>query len=326
MVRRAPLAPDLTFTANDLSIVIPTRHRWDTLGLTLEALAAQTVQGFETLVVADGLDQKVPSLSGVRVVQQAHGGPGAARNHGVSDTERPLLLFIGDDMIPRPDFVRMHLERHQREPADELAVLGRIRWHPDVPRNSLHRWLDWSGALFDYRVLERQGNEEAGWTRFYSSNVSLKRALFTAAGGYDEDFLFDYEDLDFGYRLGRRGMRLVYEPRAAVEHLHPYDWDAVRRRYASRAAAEHLMATKHDWFEPWFRGQLERAASEPRAWWPWTVVVDRVPARPMRLRHAVERRANRHYLQQLAPVFRAEWDRAAQRAVSSAGSSPGGPK
>jgi hypothetical protein len=176
-----------------------------------------------------------------------------------------------------------------------------------VPRNRLHRWLDWSGALFDYRLLEAQGGDEAGWARFYSSNVSLKRSLFQAAGGFDADFVFDYEDLDLAWRLGEQGMRLLYEPGAVAEHLHPYDWAAVQRRYESRAGAERLMMAKHDWFQPWFQRQIETAAREPRASRLWTGAVDLVPRRAPRLRRAVERRANRHYLQRLAPSFLAAW-------------------
>jgi glycosyltransferase involved in cell wall biosynthesis len=297
--------------AADLSIVIPTRRRWETLRRTLDALAAQTVTGFEVIVVADGIDQDVPTgLPGARVVAQEHAGPGVARNRGVDESERPLVMFIGDDMIPRPELVAAHLARHERSPADEAAVLGKIVWHPEVPRDRLHRWLDWSGALFDYRLIELQGAEDAGWARFYSSNVSMKRSLFLAAGGFDPEFRFDYEDLDLGYRLRERGIELLYEPGAVAEHLHPYDWTAVRSRYESRAGAERLMMGKHDWFTPWFRGQIEAAASQPRASRLWALGVDRVPERASRVRRAFEQRANRWYLQRLAPAFREAWERA----------------
>lgn len=299
---------------------------------TLSALGAQTSSGFEVVVVADGADQRIPSaLPGLaRVVQQEHAGPGAARNHGVACSDRALVLFIGDDMIPVPDFVAAHLARHSARPEETVAVLGRIVWHDSVPRDRLHRWLDWSGALFDYELLERQGHADAGWPRFYSSNVSLKRSLFDAAGGFDPDFVFDYEDLDFGYRLGRQGMQLLYEPRATVRHLHPYDWERVHRRYASRAGAEQLMMAKHDWFKPWFHDQIEAAVSQPRAARAWALAVDWTPRRAARLRRAVELRANRWYLQRLAPSFMDAWTRAAERKpgpdpnVSSLGDGHGG--
>jgi GT2 family glycosyltransferase len=218
-------------------------------------------------------------------------------------------------MVPTPGLVASHLARHADRPEPEVAVLGRIVWHPAVPRDRLHRWLEWSGALFDYALLEAQGGDDAGWARFYSSNVSLKRDFFQASGGFDAAFRFDYEDLDIAWRLGRRGMTLLYERAAVAEHLHPYDWAAVVRRYESRAEAERLMMSKHDWFEPWFKRQIDAAASAPASSRLWALVVDRIPARARRLRRAAELRADRHYLQRLAPPFLAAWER--QRAWRS---------
>lgn len=293
--------------ASDLSVVIPTRGRPDRLRLTLAALAAQTAQGFETIVVVDGTDQDAPELPGARVLQQEHAGPGVARNLGVGASERALVLFLGDDMIPRPELVARHLALHRSHPEPTAAVLGRIVWHPSVPRDRLHRWLDWSCALFDYRLLEEEAAREAGWERFYSSNVSLKRELYVATGGFDPDFGFDYEDLDYGWRLGQAGMRLLYERGAVAEHLHVYDWPSLERRYASHAVGERLMAEKHAWFHPWFKGQIDTACSQPRPSRLWPLVVDRIPRRAGRLRRGAERRADRHYLQRLAPSFRAAW-------------------
>ena len=292
--------------AQDLSIVIPTRRRWDTLRLTLAALERQTARGFETIVVVDGMDDDVPELSGVRVHQQEHAGPGVARNHGVRASDRDLVLFIGDDMIPGPEFVARHVARHRSEPADEVAVLGRIVWHPSVPRDHLHRWLDWSCALFDYAQLERDGAEDAQWSRFYSSNVSLKREFFTAVGGFDRDFTYDYEDLDFGWRAGELGMRLLYERKAVVEHLHPYDWASLERRYSCHATGERVMAAKHEWFEPWFHRQISGAVERPGSKF-CALTVDWIPRRPRPVRRAFERRADRYYLRRLAPSFMDAW-------------------
>jgi GT2 family glycosyltransferase len=304
--------------AEDLSIVIPTRARWDKLRLTLDALERQTERGFETIVVVDGLDDDVPDLEGVRLLQQEHTGPGVARNHGVDHTDRQVVLFIGDDMIPRPDFVARHLARHRAGPADEVAVLGRIVWHPAVPRDRLHRWLDWSCALFDYAQLERERAQDAQWSRFYSSNVSIKRDFFLTVGGFNPEFVYDYEDLDFGWRAGERGMRLLYEREALVEHLHPYDWPTLERRYQCHAIGERLMAAKHDWFKPWFHGHIAAAAAESPVPMLWPLLVDTVPRRPARLRRAFERRADRYYLQRLAPAFIEAWNDAAPEVAQTA--------
>jgi GT2 family glycosyltransferase/SAM-dependent methyltransferase len=290
------------FTAEDLTVVIPTRARWSILARTLDGLAQQTVAGFEIVVVVDGDDPAVPELPGVRVLVKPHGGPGAARNAGVEASERSLVLFLGDDMIPTPGLVERHLERHRREPADEVAVLGHVDWHPELADRRLARWLDWSHTQFDYGLIT---GDDAGFGRFFSCNVSLKRALFDAAGGFDPDFVYYYEDLDLGWRLDQHGLVLRYEPAALAHHLHSYDWPAVERRFEGIARGERLMQRKHPDFEPWFAAALRAAQASPRRSLVWPLLVDHVPAG--RVRQAIQRRAGLAYSQRLAPVFFHAW-------------------
>lgn len=301
--------------ARDLTIVIPTLRRWDVLGRTLAALREQDVAGFEVVVVVDGDRHEVPGgLDADRVVVQGHAGPGVARNTGVATSDRPLVLFLGDDMIPDPGLVSAHLRRHAARPAVEEAVLGHVDWHPEVSDSRLLRWMDWSGTQFDFVHLADQADQDVTFARFYSCNVSLKRELFDAVGGFDPDFLFYYEDLDLGWRLGQAGMVLRYAPEARTAHLHDYDLAGVRRRFEGIALGERLMAAKHPWFEPWFHGRVSRAAARPpvASWWPH--VADRLPRTgpgPVgRLARRARREANRWYHQQLAEGFLAAWEAA----------------
>jgi GT2 family glycosyltransferase len=205
----------------NLAVVIPTRSRWDILRRTLAALAAQTVSGFEVVVVVDGTDQLVPDdLPATKVVTQRQAGPAAARNHGVSLTDRELILFLGDDMIPRRACVAAHHATHAARPEPAVVALGHVDWHPRVAWRPENRWLDRSGTQFDYVNMRDQAGEDVGFGRFYSCNVSLRKALFDQVGGFDEDFIFYYEDLDMGWRLGQAGMRLLYTPAARTQHLH----------------------------------------------------------------------------------------------------------
>ncbi len=295
----------LEVRAVDLAVVIPTRDRWQILQRTVDALAAQSAQGAEVIVVVDGGDTPAPAVTGARVLQQEHAGPGAARNRGVRATERPLVLFLGDDIIPTVDLVAAHLDAHRRHPEATSAVLGRTDWHPGVADQALMRWLDSSGGQFDFQGIV---GDDAGWGRFYSSNVSLKRSLFVDVGGFDEDFTFDYEDLDIAWRLHRKGMQLWYERGALAHHLHSYDWQGIRRRYESRARAERLMQSKHDWFQPWFAEIAGSAARQPPVSDLWPRVVERVPGWPRSLRRLARDRANRWYQQQIAPTFLATWE------------------
>jgi 2-polyprenyl-3-methyl-5-hydroxy-6-metoxy-1,4-benzoquinol methylase len=290
----------------DLAVVVPTRDRWPVVARTLDALSRQTAPGFETIVVVDGTDQTPPPLLGARVLVKPHGGPGAARNHAARATERPLLLFLGDDMIPAPDLVERHLVRHAALDEDQrIAVLGRAEWHPEVPATPLLRWIDRSGFQFDYATI---AGADASWAHFYSSNVSLHRRFFLDAGGFDEDFVYYYEDLDCGWRLGQLGMRLVFEPDAVTRHLHAYDWDMLVRRFRGIAVGERLMAEKHPWFTPWFRQRLADAIAEGQvsAVWPRLARVSAIL--PDSLAAAVDRNADRRCRQLLARPFDEAWE------------------
>lgn len=301
-----------TPTPDDLSVIIPTRDRWDILARTLGALRDQTVAGFEIVVVADGSDQDPPAdLPADRVLPKPHAGPAAARNHGLAATDRPLVLFLGDDMIPDPGLVAAHLSRHAAEPAATTAVLGHVDWHENVAGSRLLRWLDWSTTQFDYVQLEGCAGRDVGFGRFYSCNVSLKRGLLESVGGFDEDFLYYYEDLDLGWRLAQEGLRLVYVPAARARHLHDYTMEDIRRRFEGIALGERLMAAKHSWFDPYFHGAVADAARRRPASRLWTRLVDLVP-RGSRVRRRVERRAHTWYLQQVADDFLTAWDRAGE--------------
>jgi glycosyltransferase involved in cell wall biosynthesis len=287
----------------DVAVVIPTQNRWDVLERTIAGLRAQSVTGFEIVVVIDEGAELPPFLSGTHIVNRTRRGVSAARNDGVKATDRPLIVFLGDDTIPEAGFMERHLEMHRRHPEIEVGVLGDVHWAPEVARGRLQRWLDWSGTQFEYHTIV---GEEAGWGRLYTSNVSLKRELYLKVGGLDEEFVFGYEDIDLGLRLHQVGLRLLYEPRARVSHVHRYEWPAIQRRFRLVGGGEYLMVRKHPDFPPYFLKKLRsHRPVAPFSPWPW--LVDYVPARATRMRRGAEKRADAWYSRQLVAPFVAGW-------------------
>jgi GT2 family glycosyltransferase len=297
--------------AGDLDVVIATRERWGVLERTLSALRGQTVSGFRTVIVCDGTDQDVPprlrrSVASFLVQEQA--GLAAARNRAAAASEAPIVMFLGDDIIPRSDLVERHLERHDAAAGVQGAVLGRVEWHQVVAGRRLERWLAFSGARFDYT-----DPSQAGFEAFSSDNVSLPRAVFEAVGGFDESLRHGDEDLEFSWRLHQHGMRLIYESRAIAHHLHRHDWDDIIARFCERAAGERLMAARYDWFTPRYHERIEAAAAAPPASPVWISLAQLMPPWPRGLRARVQAHADRWYLQQLAGPFMAAWDDAGAR-------------
>jgi GT2 family glycosyltransferase len=215
-----------------LSIVIPTKDRVDVLGRTLDALGGQRRPsgGFEVLVVENGSSDRTSSMVARRqqsfpvplhLLSEPKPGPAAARNRGVSQAVGEIVLFLGDDMIPAdPELVAGHARLHGRQTDRMLGVLGRVEWHPEEPRTPFMRWLETQGPQFDFRSLDPGPVSPA--THFVTANVSVKRDVLIASGGFDERFPYAaLEDVELGRRLAASGVVLDYAPQLLVHHVHP---------------------------------------------------------------------------------------------------------
>jgi glycosyltransferase involved in cell wall biosynthesis len=66
-------------------------------------------------------------------------------------------------------------------------------------------------------------NYRLPWTIFLSGNVSLKKDLLMQAGGFDENFTgWGYEDWELGYRLYKKGARMISKSNIKAYHQeHP---------------------------------------------------------------------------------------------------------
>lgn len=234
----------------DLTVVIPTRDRWDVLLGTLEALGAQAQGGFATeIVVVNNGGAKPPALGNsahpVTVVDEPRPGAAAARNAGIAAASTGLILFLGDDCRPAgPGFLAGHAEAH-RAGDPWLAIVGGIAPDPSVAGTRFMRWLARSGKLIDEQGFT------GDWRSFYTGNVSLTREALLAAGGFDERFSgYGWEDADLALRLGDHGLRLEQRRDLLVHHAHEYDLAASLARMEAVGRGANLLERLHDHRRP----------------------------------------------------------------------------
>jgi GT2 family glycosyltransferase len=300
----------------ELTVVIPTYRRRDALPRALEALERQSAGpgAFEAIVVDDPVDDDSEAVAAlleaerrpfaVRHLHREARGVSAARNAGWRAAGTPLVMFIGDDILLRPDALEQHLRLHERHPEDEVGVLGSVEWASELHVTPFMRWLE-RGIQFDYRSL---GGQEAPWTHFYTANVSVKRAMLDRIGGFDEErFPFLYEDLDVGRRLSEHGFRLLYNPAAVGEHLHQTGVDEWRGRMAATARAERRWVRAYPDMPAWFHDIFEAAERRRRVPAPLASLAARVPAGLPFAGPRAASVADLHFRQQLAPAFLEAW-------------------
>lgn len=298
----------------ELGIVIPTVDRPEVLRRALGHLAHQRggASEFEVVVVHPE-DAGAPAIElappyPIRVLSSTAADASSQRNVGWRALCTPLVLFLGDDILASPELVAAHLEAHRRHPEAEVGVLGHVRWARRPRPTPFMRWLE-HGIQFDFRGL--RGGEDLMWWRFYTANASVKRELLDRVGGFDaERFPFGYEDLDLGARMADHGFRLIYEPAAAAEHLHPQTLEDWRQRVWRIAASERRFHERHPQFAPYFRELFRQAAADPPARGRGARLATVVPPTLPWLGPRVWASFDMWVRQQLAPEFLAAWEAA----------------
>lgn len=300
----------------DLSVVIPTYRRRDALARTLAALERQTAPpgSFEVLVIDDPVEDDSAAVAAVvraaerpftvRQLSREARGVSAARNAGWRTARSPLVAFLGDDILLQPPALAEHLATHAREPDETVGVLGPVMWAAELRRTAFMRWLE-EGIQFDFRSLP---GDEATWSHFYTSNVSLKRVMLERVDGFDEErFPFLYEDLDVGYRMAAHGFRMIFNRAAVGEHLHPTRLAEWRGRMAATAKAEHTWVTIHPEHEPYFRDRFTAALEGPPGSRLAALATEAVPTDAPFLGRRLAASRDRYYTRALAPWFLDAW-------------------
>jgi GT2 family glycosyltransferase len=206
------------------TVVIPSYERPDHVAGALDSLAAQAEPGFSfnVVVVDDGSDIPIELPEtvwpmDVRLIRLPENkGRSAARNAGIEAVDTELTVFMDDDMRAVPGYIRAWLET---VPSDGTRVgIGRVEFHPDIPKEPLTRYLETRG------VLKLAPGETIPYRYFGVGNSAIPTHLLRSVGGFDESLLaWGGEDIELGLRLARFGATFVHVPKAGNLHAHRRD-------------------------------------------------------------------------------------------------------
>ncbi|HEX6084708.1 MAG TPA: glycosyltransferase [Thermoanaerobaculia bacterium] len=231
------------------SVVIPTYNRLDMLVRVLDALDAQVdAPPFEVIVIDDGSrDATAATMSarkGILFRSQANGGPGKARNHGVTLASGKIVVFIGDDTVPEPRFLAEHARVHREADDDPMvAALGYTGWPRDERVTAFMDYINDYGLQFGYKLIK--DGEVVPFNFFYTSNISIDRELLLAHP-FDTTFpSAAWEDIELAYRLDAKGLKIRYNARAITRHHHPMSVDSFARRQYTVGKSGAIFYQKH---------------------------------------------------------------------------------
>lgn len=239
--------------ALDVSVLVCTRNRCAKLaqlldalrrleippGLTWEVVVADNASSDGTAAVLAEAATRLP----LRVVTVATPGLSRSRNAAIAAARGRLLAFTDDDCVPDPSWLATIHQEFARDP--ELAMLG--------GRVELFDPADYPITIRTGRARREFSSAREMSRAMVGCNMAFRRAVATAVGGFDESLgaatpAMAGDDIDFTYRVARRGFRIAYVPEALVLHHHGRRTEAavvaLRRAYKrSRGAilAKHLL-------------------------------------------------------------------------------------
>ncbi|PSB24648.1 glycosyltransferase family 2 protein [Stenomitos frigidus] len=224
------------------SVVIPTYNRKPILEKCLQALEQQQfdageIAGYEVVVVDDGstdgtvdwLQTNASEFPHVRLFQQDHQGPAAARNLGVEKASGDTIIFIDSDLVVTEGFLQAHadgLQSGQRSAVSSQQPLETQNSAPPTPHPISSPVFTYGRVIntanFDDPTAEPYKITDFSAAYFATGNVAIARIWLEKAGLFDTRFqLYGWEDLELGVRLKQLGLTLIKCPDAVGYHWHP---------------------------------------------------------------------------------------------------------
>lgn len=276
----APLA-----TANDLppvTVIVPTRNRFDLLRTCLDGLAATRYPDMEVIVVDNDSDDPatlayLASIGTARARVLKHKGPfnySAINNRAVAVAGGKLLCLLNNDIeVTSPDWLAIMATQALR---DNVGAVGAQLLYPDGRVQHAGVVIGVGNAAGHAHRFVKPGDQgyfrRHAFPQFTSAVTAaclvVARDRFLAVGGLDErNFAVAFNDVDLCLRLNQRGWQSFYEPRAVLIHHESvsrgFDLDPAG---AARFARE-LAALKRIWHtdsivDPFHHPKLSRAAEQ----------------------------------------------------------------
>ncbi len=238
----------------EISAVLAISNSADRLPRVLAALVGQSLSStrMEVIAVDDGsADATQPILEAwkdrlpLRTVRQNHAGRAAAKSLGVFMARSPVVVFLDDYTVPGPDMVVSHLATHLANPEIVLAVASHAEPASDVAQvpgmynvtAAGFQSLAWAGMPPGQKVdpLALCGGMN-----------SFKRGMLVRYGVFHPDFSEGYEDIELGWRLLAKGLRVVLGPSAWSVMTQAASFDQVCARCYVHGHMRYWLTRLHD--------------------------------------------------------------------------------
>ncbi|MDH5638614.1 MAG: glycosyltransferase family 2 protein [Nitrospinota bacterium] len=217
----------------------------DIIENTLRSMYDSDYEGaLEVVVVDDCSTDRSPAIirdkfPDVRLfIQPANSGPNAARNRILAEASHPFVFVSDNDVELAPDCLSLLVERLTADQETAVATPMVLDFHQrdQVYSNGAGLHYVCFGIIGLRHEKIPEGLSMAPFTSICGSGgiMMVKRDAALGIGGFDEDFIFGYDDGEFTYRISASGRRVEQVPAARIYHLEKPGRNPKRLRYQIR--------------------------------------------------------------------------------------------
>jgi GT2 family glycosyltransferase len=215
-----------------VSIIIPTRDRWQLLQQCVRSIEKKTDYARYEIIVLDNDSIELETLNYLDAIASKWGvyrcpGPfnfSTINNFGASKAKGDYLLFLNNDtQVIRSDWLTAMVEQAQRP---EVGAVGAKLLYPDGRIQHAGVILGIGGVAvhaFKYRPANSTSQYSfADVVRNCSAVTAacmlVRQRIFWEVGGFDERLRVAFNDVDLCLRLRQQGYLIVYTPFALLYH------------------------------------------------------------------------------------------------------------
>jgi GT2 family glycosyltransferase len=211
-----------------VSIIVPTWNGLEYIGDCLASLLAQDYPDFEVIVVDNASSDGTPEwiaerFPAIRLIRNERNlGFAGGANVGLHAAKGSLLVLFNQDATAGDRWLCTLVAGFSASPGAGIAGCRILNMEDQTIQHA-------GGYLTMPRALPAQlssgsiDTNEDGQpvdVEFVTGTaLAIRRELFEAIGGFDEDFFFYFEDVDYCYRARSAGFRVMYVPNAIVRHF-----------------------------------------------------------------------------------------------------------
>jgi len=186
-----------------VSAIIPCHNYGRYLDFTVDSLLEQSYHDIEIIIVDDGSTDvatieklKQYQKPHTRVIHQPKGYPAAARNRGFKHTSGEYILVVDADDLLEKTFVEKAVHILATN-----ATVGAVSSYVLHFGHKEHIWRPAGGGIDNFKYKINCG-----------SAAVVRREAWIEAGGYNEQFIENYEDWNFWIDITKRGWSIYIIP------------------------------------------------------------------------------------------------------------------